>query len=146
MPELRVCIDVDDLEKGIAFYTQALGLKVGRRFGSGAAELLGASSPIDILAKPAGSQATTSAPSTRDYRRHWTPVHLDFVVTGLDAAVERAQRLGATLEQPIQEPVWGRLALMADPFGHGFCLLEFKGRGYDDAFPEASAASARSSS
>ena len=72
------------------------------------------------------------APSTRDYRRHWTPVHLDFVVTGLDAAVEIAQRLGATLEQGIKEAAWGRLALMADPFGHGFCLLEFKGRSYDE--------------
>lgn len=132
MLELRVCIDVDDLERGIAFYTQALGLKVGRRFGNNAAELLGASSPIDILAKPAGSQASASASATRDYRRHWTPVHLDFVVTGLDAAVQRAQELGATLEQGIKEPPWGRLALMADPFGHGLCLLEFKGRGYDE--------------
>jgi predicted enzyme related to lactoylglutathione lyase len=132
MPELRICIDVDDLEKGIAFYTQALGLKVGRRFGNGAAELLGASAPIDILAKPAGSKASSSTAATRDYCRHWTPVHLDFVVTGLDASVKKAQELGATLEQGIQEPVWGRIALMADPFGHGFCLLEFKGRGYDE--------------
>jgi hypothetical protein len=21
---------------------------------------------------------------------------------------------------------------MADPFGHGFCLIEFRGRGYDE--------------
>ncbi|MCI0670718.1 MAG: VOC family protein [Myxococcaceae bacterium] len=33
MTELRVCIDVEDLERGIAFYTAALGLRVGRRFG-----------------------------------------------------------------------------------------------------------------
>ncbi|WP_224242207.1 VOC family protein [Hyalangium gracile] len=132
MLELRVCIDVDDLEKGIAFYTQGLGLKLGRRFGDKAAELLGATSPIDILAKPAGSQATAAAPSPRDYRRHWTPVHLDFVVTGLDAAVQRAQAHGATVEQGIKEQEWGRIALLADPFGHGLCLLEFKGRGYDE--------------
>jgi len=24
------------------------------------------------------------------------------------------------------------LALMADPFGHGFCLLQFVGQGYDE--------------
>jgi len=132
MPELRICIDVDDLDKGIAFYTQALGLKLGRRIGNGAAELLGASAPIDILAKPAGSQASPSASSTRDYRRHWTPVHLDFVVTGLEEAVERARSHGATVEQDIKEAAWGRIALLADPFGHGFCLLEFKGRGYDE--------------
>ncbi|WP_224361215.1 VOC family protein [Hyalangium versicolor] len=132
MLELRVCIDVDDLEKGIAFYTQGMGLRLGRRFGDKAAELLGASSPIDILAKPAGTQATASASSTRDYRRHWTPVHLDFVVTGLDAAVQRAQAYGATVEQGIKEQEWGRIAILADPFGHGLCILEFKGRGYDE--------------
>ena len=25
----------------------------------------------------------------------------------------------------------GLLALLRDPFGHGFCLLEFRGAGYD---------------
>ncbi|HYH95521.1 VOC family protein [Hyalangium sp.] len=132
MLELRVCIDVDDLERGIAFYTQVLGLKVGRRFGDKGAELLGASAAIDILAKPAASQPSPSASSLRDYRRHWTPIHLDFVVTDVEAAVERAQSHGATLEKAIQELEWGRMALMADPFGHGFCLLQFKGRGYDE--------------
>jgi hypothetical protein len=27
---------------------------------------------------------------------------------------------------------WGKLALMADPFGHGFCFVQFVGRGYDE--------------
>jgi predicted enzyme related to lactoylglutathione lyase len=132
MLELRICIDVDDLEKGIAFYTQVLGLKVGRRFGDKGAELLGASASIDMLAKPAGSQASPGGSSLRDYRRHWTPIHLDFVVTDVEAAVARAQSHGAALEKEIQELEWGRMALMADPFGHGFCLLQFKGRGYDE--------------
>jgi predicted enzyme related to lactoylglutathione lyase len=132
MLELRVCIDVDDLERGIAFYTQVFGLKPGRRFGDKGAELLGGSAPIDLLAKPAGSPACSGSPPLRDYGRHWTPVHLDFVVTELDAAVQRAQAHGAALEQGIKEQEWGRIALMADPFGHGLCLLEFKGRGYDE--------------
>lgn len=132
MVELRVCIDVDDLDKGIGFYTGVLGLKLGRRFGDSGAELLGGSAPIDILAKPAGSQPSPASPSLRDYRRHWTPVHLDFVVTDLEAAVERARTHGAVLEQPIKDQAWGRLALLADPFGHGLCFLEFKGRGYDE--------------
>jgi len=131
MIELRACIDVDDLAKAIAFYTQALGLKLGRRLGSDWAELLGATSPIDLLAKPAGSPASPSAALVRDYRRHWTPVHLDFTVTGLEEVVRRAQAAGATLERAIQQREWGRMANLADPFGHGFCLLEFKGRGYD---------------
>jgi catechol 2,3-dioxygenase-like lactoylglutathione lyase family enzyme len=29
--DLRVCVDVDDLEKAIAFYRDGLGLRPGRR-------------------------------------------------------------------------------------------------------------------
>jgi hypothetical protein len=32
----------------------------------------------------------------------------------------------------VTEHAYGRLALLADPFGNGFCLLEFSGRGYDE--------------
>jgi hypothetical protein len=27
---------------------------------------------------------------------------------------------------------------LADPFGHGFCLIEFTGRGYDEVATDAS--------
>lgn len=131
MIPLRVCIDVAELDRALAFYTQALGLTPGRRQGSDWVELLGASSPIDLLAKAPGSPPHPGASSPRDYRRHWTPVHLDFTVTDLDAAVLRAQAAGATVDVSIQAFPWGRMANLADPFGHGFCLLEFHGRGYD---------------
>ncbi|MBF5046240.1 hypothetical protein FGE12_27740 [Aggregicoccus sp. 17bor-14] len=75
-PELRICIDVDELERGIAFYTAAFRLRVGRRLGS-------------------------------------------------------AWAAGARQEGAVQEQAWGRMANLADPFGHGFCLLQLKGRGYD---------------
>lgn len=130
--EMRACIDVDDLEKAIAFYTRALGLTVGRRLGAKWAELLGATSPLDLLAVPAGSTAASGTAQKRDYERHWTPVHLDFVVKDLDAAVSTAAAAGAAVERGIQERPWGRMANLADPFGHGLCLLEFKGRGYDE--------------
>ena len=136
MTELRVCIDVDDLEKGIAFYTRGLGLTLGRRFGGTRAELLGASSAIDLLAAPSGSPAFAGKPPLRDYRRHWTPVHLDFAVTDLEAAVRQACEAGAVLERDIQTRKWGRMANLADPFGHGFCFLEFRGRGYDELLGE----------
>ncbi|HKD40208.1 MAG TPA: VOC family protein [Myxococcaceae bacterium] len=132
MTSLRACIDVDDLDRGTEFYTRALGLKSGRRVAGIWVELLGASSPIDLLAKPSGSPACAGKPPLREYRRHWTPVHLDFVVEHLDAAVRRAQEAGALLERGIEEHKWGRIANMADPFGHGFCLIEFRGRGYDE--------------
>ena len=131
MLELRACIDVEDLDRAIDFYTRALGLKLGRRKGADWAELLGASSPIDLLAQAPGSRASPGTAAVRDYHRHWTPVHLDFTVTGLDAIVQRARELGATLERDIQQRPWGRMANLSDPFGHGFCLLEFQGQGYD---------------
>ena len=93
-------------------------------------KLLGANAPIYLLKKPAGSTPTPGA-ARRDYERHWTPVHLDIVVPDLDAALQRARQAGATLEQPVQDRSWGRLANLADPFGHGLCILQFSERGYD---------------
>ena len=29
------------------------------------------------------------------------------------------------------DAAYGRLAMFADPFGHGFCLIQFNERGYD---------------
>jgi len=127
-----VNIDVDDLERATAFYCAALGLTVGRRLGKGVRELVGGSTPIYLLQRSAGALATPASPQRRDYVRHWTPVHLDFVVADIDAAVTRARAAGATTEGPVQTHPWGRIALMADPFGHGFCLIEFLGRGYDE--------------
>jgi predicted enzyme related to lactoylglutathione lyase len=58
-------------------------------------------------------------------------VHLDVVTTSLDAAVARATAAGAVVERPIASASWGRLAACADPFGHGFCIVEMGPRGYD---------------
>jgi predicted enzyme related to lactoylglutathione lyase len=130
--DLLVNIDVDDLDEAIRFYTLAFPLQIGRRLGPDVVELLGASSNLYLLAKPAGSQAAPRAKAKRDYARHWTPVHLDFVVDDIEVAVDRALQAGATLEREVQSANWGRLALMADPFGNGFCLVQFTGRGYDE--------------
>lgn len=125
-------IDVDNLEPAVAFYTAALGLKVGRKLGPSIVELLGAGSPIYLLEKAAGSAAGPATEERRRYARHWTPVHLDFVVADLDDAVKAAMAAGATLEVPSATHAWGKIAHMADPFGHGVCLVQFLGRGYDE--------------
>jgi predicted enzyme related to lactoylglutathione lyase len=127
---LLVNIDVDDLHKATAFYCDGLGLEVGRHFGDWL-ELIGGGSPIYLLPKKAGSPISPAAGGTRDYARHWTPVHLDFVVDDIEAAIARAKAAGATVEQDAGDHAYGRLALLADPFGNGFCLLQFTGRGYD---------------
>ncbi len=132
MAELLVNIDVDDLEKAVDFYGRGLGLRVGRRFGSRGVEMVGTSAPIYLLARTSGTSPFSGASSPREYRRHWTPVHLDFVVEDVEAAVRRAESAGARTEGAVGDFEWGRIATMADPFGHGFCMLQFKGRGYDE--------------
>lgn len=127
-----VNLDVDDLGKAVSFYSSALGLTVGRRFGAFGVEMLGGSAPIYLLVKSPASPASDTTAQLRSYERHWTPIHLDFVVDEIEAAVERAVSAGARLEQPIATHPWGKLALMADPFGHGFCFVQFFGRGYDE--------------
>lgn len=128
-------IDVPDLEQGVRFYTRALGLRERRRIDSHVAELEGAECPIFLLVKADGSVASGepgATTPTRNYVRHWTPLHLDFVVEDLDAARQRAISAGAREEGPPSTHNWGRMALLADPFGHGLCLLSLHARGYDE--------------
>jgi predicted enzyme related to lactoylglutathione lyase len=133
MPGVRVCIDVDDLDRAVSFYSDALGLRAGKRTGDEWVEMLGGPVPLDLLAKPPGTAAfPTGTRALRAYERHWTPVHLDFVVDDVDAAVRRATGAGAKLERDAEAKPWGRIAILSDPFGHGFCLLEFRGSGYGE--------------
>lgn len=130
--DLYINIDVDDLDRGIAFYT-ALGLHLSRRLFDGrVAEMTGASAPIHLLHKPAGSSTAGGAPA-RSYSRHWTPVHLDLCVSDLDAALAAALAAGAVLEGGVRTAAWGRIATLADPFGHGLCLMQLAPGGYDHA-------------
>lgn len=130
-PNLLVNIDVPALDAAVRFYTQAFGLRVGRRLGPAAVELLGSAAPIYLLETPAGSSPLPAAQARRDFARHWTPVHLDFVVDAIEPVLERALSAGAIAEGGIDVTAWGRIARFADPFGHGICLVEFNAQGYD---------------
>ncbi|MEN4919545.1 GNAT family N-acetyltransferase [Achromobacter spanius] len=137
--KILVNIDVPDLEHAIAFYQQAFGLNLHRRLGSTGAEMLGADAPIYLLEKAAGTPAAGATRQPRDYARHWTPVHLDVVVEDVDSAVARAVAAGARLEDPPATHAWGRIAHLSDPYGHGICILQFLGRGYDELAQDGSA-------
>ncbi|KAB7763423.1 VOC family protein [Xanthomonas maliensis] len=128
--QMLVNLDVPDLAAAEALYGAAFGWTAGRRFGAGALELLGAPVPIYLLAEPTGSMGAAASP--RDYARHWTPLHLDIVVDQLEPALQRAVEAGLRQETPIREKRWGRIVGLADPWGHGWCLLQFVGRGYDE--------------
>lgn len=131
MPALLINIDVPDVEQGIAFYSAAFGLRLSRRLGRDFAELVGAEAPIYLLKSNAGSPPFANALAGRSYERHWTPVHLDFVVDDLETALARALAAGAAQESAPSAHAYGKLVLLSDPFGHGVCLLQFNDRGYD---------------
>jgi lactoylglutathione lyase len=128
--KLLVNIDVPDLEAATRFYVDAFGFTVGRRMGPIFRELLGAPIPVYLLVKAAGTEPFPSAPARRSVDRHWTPVHLDIAVSDLEASVARARAAGARTESDITNHKWGRMCLLADPFGNGICLLDLT-PGYD---------------
>ena len=126
---LLLNIDVPDVETSVRFYSAAFDLRVGRRFGADFVELLGWPAAVYLLAKKAGTVGAGG--DLRRYGRHWTPVHADIVVDDVDEAVARAVAAGAKLETAAKDTAYGRIAMLADPFGHGFCLLQFNDKGYD---------------
>jgi predicted enzyme related to lactoylglutathione lyase len=129
--EVHAYIDFADLERGIAFYCDGLGLALKRRLSPSWVELEGGNLPIFLLGNRSPTAQLGNTQIRRDFGRHWTPVHLDFIVPDIDAAVARLTGLGATLDRAIQDAEYGRMANMADPFGNGFDLIEFSGSGYD---------------
>jgi predicted enzyme related to lactoylglutathione lyase len=128
---LLINIDVPDLEAATRFYVDAFGFTVGRKMGPIFRELLGAPVPVYLLVKDEGTSPLPKSPERkRSYQRHWTPVHFDLAVDDLEAAVTRALAAGARRESEITLHRWGRMCLLADPYGNGVCLLDLR-PGYD---------------
>ena len=57
------------------------------------------------------------------------------LVDDLDAAIAKVLAAGAVQEGETCDAAYGRIAMFADPFGHGFCLIEFGPQGYDALLP-----------
>jgi predicted enzyme related to lactoylglutathione lyase len=129
---ILINIDVPELAPAIAFYTAALGLTHARTLDDDVAELTGAAATLYLLRKAAGSPAVESPPIAREFTRHWTPVHFDLVVDDVDAAAARAIAAGARRETGHVDWNGSRCVSLADPFGHGFCFIQFERGTYDD--------------
>lgn len=125
-------IDVPDLDAAIRFYTSALDLAHTRTLDGDTAELRGAAVTVYLLRKDAGSTAVKAPPIERNYARHWTPVHFDLVVEDVDAAAKRALAAGARQETGHVDWRGSRCVSFSDPFGHGFCFIEFENGTYED--------------
>jgi predicted enzyme related to lactoylglutathione lyase len=127
---LHVYVDVEDLDAGVRFYTEGVGLALRRRLAPNWVELEGAAVPVFLLQRKLDHR-DTGARVERSYERHWTPLHLDFLTDDLDAALARAEAAGARRDRDVVTASWGRMACMSDPFGNGFDLIELGPEGYD---------------
>ena len=120
--KVEICIDVDDVDRAVEFYGRGLGLSVVEHQ-SEWAKLEQGEQVFWIMKIAAGG----TGPIRRSYQRHWTPVHLDFLVDDLDLAVERALAAGGRLDREIQrhsEPggTGADVANLSDPAGNGVDL------------------------
>lgn len=131
--KIIVNIDVPDLTPAIEFYKAALGLNLSRIIDGDVAELTDASTVIYLLQNPAGTRPVNTLPVAREYARHWTPVHIDFVVDDVIKAAKRAIDAGAIQESECIEWAGSKCISFSDPFGHGFCVIEFLGKTYTNA-------------
>ncbi|MCG8690561.1 MAG: VOC family protein [Minwuiales bacterium] len=132
MVSVIVNIDVPDLRAARAFYESGLGFAFSRMlFGGAVAELTAGGTKLYLIEQEQGSTAVAGTGIARDYASHWTPVHLDVLVEDIEAALASALGAGATQTGDIKVYEWGKLATLRDPFGHGVCLLQFLGGGYD---------------
>jgi predicted enzyme related to lactoylglutathione lyase len=119
MTTVGICIDVEDVDRAVDFYRDGLGLRLIDSGQGWATMALG--EQTFFLGIPWGPGGRIE----RDHRRHWTPVHLDFVVDDFDASVERAIKAGAKFDRPVlRRPDLGDMANMSDPSGNGFDLIQ----------------------
>lgn len=128
---ILINIDVPDVQQALAFYTAAIDCQLLRILDAETAELGYGAARIYLLQKSSDSAASPHMSETRHYARHWTPVHMDFVVADLAQAVARAELAGARRESSGTTWRGATHVTFSDPFGHGFCLIAFKGQTYE---------------
>ena len=126
MIEVHAYIDVAELERGIAFYCDGLGLSLKRRLSPSWVELEGGNLPIFLLGNRSPTAQLGGTQIRRDFGRHWTPVHLDFIVRDIDAAVARLTALGAALDRFAiagEGAVGNRVGDLIEFFGSGYAAV-----------------------
>jgi catechol 2,3-dioxygenase-like lactoylglutathione lyase family enzyme len=117
-------LGVDDLERAVAFYRDGLGFKtrgiVGTEFENGAVAFFELASGLKLALWPRKSLAADSglqvqAPSATDFSLGHNVASKQEV----DAAMQLAERAGATIVKPAQPTFYGGYAgYFQDPDGH----------------------------
>jgi catechol 2,3-dioxygenase-like lactoylglutathione lyase family enzyme len=125
--DYSVTIGVPQLDEGLRFYRDALGLvEVARPVATYVILKCGGSSQIGLIEKRAGTKPAKGSDDVRRYVRHWTPVHIDFHVDDFEGVLVNVLNAGAKCEQKFQGGERPSIAFCSDPFGNGFCIIEKK--------------------
>ena len=118
-----VSIDVPNLDAGLKFYRDALGLVEIAQPMPGYVILECGAGRLGLMEKAAGSLPAKGSDDIRHYARHWTPVHIDFHVKDYEICLQKLVDAGAEIEHRFDMAGRPPIAFCSDPFGHGFCLL-----------------------
>ena len=108
------------MNRAVEFYGRGLGLQIQQHEKEWAKAVLG-EQVFWIMKVASGPSGAIS----RDYQRHWTPIHFDFQVEDIDAVVTRALAAGGRLDREIQRnPDGGAMANLSDPSGNGIDIVQ----------------------
>ncbi len=122
MVEINISIDVPDLALATEFYCQALGCVKLRDQPPDMVVLESENTIVYLLKRTAGTKPLKDALVTRSFDRHWSPVHLDFLIGNVKGTVARIVESGGSCEGG-EKGDWGEIAYCAVPFGNGFCVI-----------------------
>jgi PhnB protein len=110
--------------RALEFYAQVFGATERTRFPGPGGTVAHAEIEIGdsvLIVEEASPYMGTKAPPTDGL--DGTPVFLYVYVEDVDAVIERAVKLGATLKRPAQDQFYGdRDGFIVDPFGHGWTI------------------------
>ena len=123
MANVSISIDVPNLDQAQAFYCSALGCTFLKNGSKGIRILDADNIQIYLLEKAVGSIPFQGSNHPRSYDRHWSPIHLDFGTSDIDASIKLVESNGGSVEGH-DSGSWGSIAYCADPFGNGFCLID----------------------
>jgi PhnB protein len=115
---------VDGAAKALEFYADAFGATERLRFPGPGGTIAHAEIEIGdsvLIVEDASPSMGTQAPPAAGLEG--TPSFLYIFVDDVDAVIERAAELGATVKRPVQDQFYGdRDGFIVDPFGHGWTI------------------------
>lgn len=120
MHKSRICyitIDINDFDKGVKFYTKALGAKLE------AFSTTGNSDIVYRRLKLPDSEIRILLQLVPEKKACKTRIHIDIETDDVEAEATRLEKLGATKHKFMDERGF-RYWIMFDPFGNEFCVLQ----------------------